>query len=40
MIFDLSNRCGIAHYGYISARNMMDNYKQQHEREQQRTEQE
>ena len=37
---DLSNRCGIAHYGYISARNMMNNYKQQHEREQQRTEQE
>ena len=31
---DLSNRCGIAHYGYISARNMMNNYKQQ------RTEQE
>ena len=37
---DLSNRCGIAHYGYISAWNMMNNYKQQHEREQQRTEQE
>ena len=37
---DLSNRCWIAHYGYISARNMVDNYKQQHEREQQRTEQE
>ena len=37
---DLSNRCGITHHGYISARNMMNNYKQQHEREQQRTEQE
>ena len=37
---DLSNRCRIAHYGYISAWNMMNNYKQQHEREQQRTEQE
>ena len=23
---DLSNRCGIAHYGYISAWNMMNNY--------------